>query len=326
MNIILVPRGARKGVPSTLALRHLLMMILIGLIGLPITAGIITYHIHLMLDNSNGGRSALVRQEKTLAAQRAVIDRTRRDSEAQLNAMALKLGRLQAQVLRLNVLGGRLTRMAGLDPREFNFREQPAMGGPENKLAITDAARSDVVASLEQLEDRIDHQRERLMALETLMLDHKLSQAVTPSDWPVKNGGWISSGFGSRTDPFTGAPSFHDGIDIAARWGSPILATSDGIVTFTGERAGYGTVVEITHASNLITRYAHTSAVLVKVGDRVHRGQEIARVGSSGRSTGPHVHFEVLKNDRPVDPTAYLASHAGQARSSTSVAANTAAR
>jgi murein DD-endopeptidase MepM/ murein hydrolase activator NlpD len=314
MNIILVPGGAQKGTPSTLSLRHLILMVLIGLVGLPIVIGVVTYRVQLMLDQRDGGRSALVRQEKVLAAQRAVVERARRDSETHLNALALKLGQLQAQVLRLNALGGRLTHMAGLDPREFNFREQPAMGGPENKLATAPAAGTDVVTSLQILGDSIDHQRERLLALESLLLDRKLTQAVTPSDWPVENGGWVSSGFGPRTDPFTGAASFHEGLDIAARWGSAILATGDGVVTFAGERPGYGVAVEITHESNLVTRYAHTSAVLVKVGDRVHKGQEIARVGSSGRSTGPHLHFEVLRNSNAVNPMPYLASRLSQVR------------
>jgi murein DD-endopeptidase MepM/ murein hydrolase activator NlpD len=323
MNIILVPGGAQTGVPSTLSLRHLIAIILIGLVGLPIIVGVITFRIQLMLDEQDGGRSALIRQEKVLAAQRAIVERTRRDSESHLNALAIRVGQLQAQVLRLNALGGRLTRMAGLDQREFNFHEQPAMGGPENKLAATTSAGLEVIASLEKLSDKIDHQRERLLALESLLLDRKLTQAVTPSDWPVENGGWISSGFGPRTDPFTGAASFHEGLDIAARWGSGILATGDGVVTFVGERPGYGVAVEITHESNLVTRYAHTSAVLVKVGDRVRKGQEIARVGSSGRSTGPHLHFEVLKNNRAVNPASYLSSRLTQARVLSSAAATT---
>lgn len=314
MNIILVPNGAQKGAPSTLSLRHLILIVMVGLIGLPIVFGMVTYRVQLMLDAQDGGRSALIRQEKALAAQRAEVERARRNSETHLNALALKLGQLQAQVLRLNALGGRLTRMAGLDQREFNFREQPAMGGPEHRVAPPSGTNADVVNSLAVLGDEIDHQRERLLALESLLLDRKLTQAVTPSDWPVENGGWVSSGFGPRTDPFTGAASYHEGLDIAARMGSAILATGDGVVTFTGEKPGYGVAVDITHESNLVTRYAHTSAILVKVGDRVHKGQEIARVGSSGRSTGPHLHFEVLRNGNAVNPSPYLASRLSQVR------------
>ncbi len=306
MNIILIPEGIRKGRTASLTHRHLLVILLVGLIGLPVLIGVIAYRIQSLLDKEDGGYAALVKQEKALAAQRALIDRARRDSEANLNALALKLGQLQAQVLRLNALGARLTRMAGLDPREFNFSQVPAMGGPEQPLP--GAPSSEALVSLDKLGSEIDRQRERLMALESLLLDRKLTAAVTPSGWPVQGGGWVSSPFGYRVDPFTGATSYHDGLDIAARYGSPILAVADGVVTFAGPDSGYGNLVEVTHESGLVTRYAHASAILVKVGDRVRKGQEIAQVGSTGRSTGPHVHFMVVKDGTPVDPTSYLRS------------------
>jgi murein DD-endopeptidase MepM/ murein hydrolase activator NlpD len=309
MNIIIVPGSKHgKGQNASLTQWHLLVIVILVLVALPVTVGVVTYRIQTMLDSEDGGVSALARQERALAAQRAVVDRTRRDAESHLNALALKLGQLQAQVLRLNALGSRLTRMAGLDPREFNFRDNPAMGGPEEKIAAAVGPGTDVLASLDSVSNTIDRQRERLIALESLMLNRKLSQAVTPSGWPVESGGWISSPFGPRVDPFTGAASFHDGLDIAARFGSPILAVAEGVVTFAGADAGYGNLVEITHESGLVTRYAHASAILVKVGDRVRKGQEIARVGSTGRSTGPHVHFMVVKDGRPVDPISYLKS------------------
>jgi len=145
------------------------------------------------------------------------------------------------------------------------------------------------------------------MALETLLLDRKLTAAVTPSGWPVE-GGWVSSGYGQRADPFTGHQSYHEGVDIASRLGSSILAMGDGVVSHAGEKVGYGIMVEVTHESGLITRYAHILATLVKVGDRVAKGQAIARVGSTGRSTGPHLHFEVVKNGVAVNPARYLRS------------------
>jgi murein DD-endopeptidase MepM/ murein hydrolase activator NlpD len=309
MNIIIVPGSKHgKGQNASLTQWHLLAIIALVLVALPVTVGVVTYRIQAMLDSEDGGLSTLAKQERALAAQRAVVDRARRDAESHLNALALKLGQLQAQVLRLNALGSRLTRMAGLDQREFNFREDPAMGGPEKKIASGAAAGNDVITSLETVSNEIDRQRERLVALESLLLYRRLSQAVTPSGWPVEGGGWVSSGFGPRVDPFTGDSSFHDGLDIAARYGSPILAVADGVVTFAGADAGYGNLVEVTHESGLVTRYAHASAILAKVGDRVRKGQEIARVGSTGRSTGPHVHFMVVKDGRPVDPVSYLKS------------------
>jgi murein DD-endopeptidase MepM/ murein hydrolase activator NlpD len=137
------------------------------------------------------------------------------------------------------------------------------------------------------------------------LLDRKLSAAVTPSGWPVQ-GGWISSGFGVRADPFNGHQSYHEGVDIASSMGSPVLAMGDGVVSHSGEKSGYGLLVEVTHESGLITRYAHASAVLVRVGDRVQKGQPIAQVGTTGRSTGPHLHFEVVRNGTSVSPMRYL--------------------
>jgi murein DD-endopeptidase MepM/ murein hydrolase activator NlpD len=196
------------------------------------------------------------------------------------------------------------------------------MGGPERQVAYS-VSTPDVVGNLEALARELDRSQARLVALESLLLDRKLIAAVTPSAWPV-DGGWISSGFGVRMDPFTGYQSAHEGVDMAARFGSPIYATGDGVVNLAGEKTGYGLVVEITHDANLVTRYAHASAVLVKVGDRVKRGDEIARVGTTGRSTGPHLHFEVLSNGQATNPTRYLHQGTAAAARSSKPVANTA--
>jgi murein DD-endopeptidase MepM/ murein hydrolase activator NlpD len=231
------------------------------------------------------------------------VENVKRQTQTHLNALARRMGQLQAEVLRLNALGQRLTRMAGIDPREFNFNAEPAMGGPER--GIGGSVSIDVGTTLDRLGAEIDKKRERLAALEGLLLDRKLSAAVTPAGWPV-DGGWVSSGFGMRADPFTGQQSFHDGVDIASRLDSRVLAMGDGVVSYSGEKAGYGIMVEVTHESGLVTRYAHTRSTLVKVGDRVARGNPIATVGTTGRSTGPHLHFEVVRNGQAVNPARYL--------------------
>jgi murein DD-endopeptidase MepM/ murein hydrolase activator NlpD len=205
-------------------------------------------------------------------------------------------------VLRLNALGGRLTRMANLDRREFNFDMDVAQGGPESD-PIT--GRMDVAASLERFAAEIDASEARLRALESLLLDRKLTDQVTPAGWPA-DGGFVSSGFGMRADPFSGRIAIHEGVDIASKFDSPIRAMADGVVSFSGEKSAYGKTVEITHASGLVTRYGHINALIAKVGDKVKRGDIIARVGSSGRSTGPHIHLEVLKDGRQVNPAPYL--------------------
>lgn len=303
MNIILVPSNQHgKGRNTTLSQRHLVLIALVILLALPVLVGIVAYHAQDMLSAYNAD-SLLAAQRREVAAQRTAVVEAKRNAEAHLNALAQRLGQMQAQMMRLNALGIRLTRMAGLDAREFNFSVEAAMGGPEKTTSVSNPP--ELMDSLDHLTREIERQQERLSALENLLLDRKLNAAVTPSGWPVE-GGWVSSGFGARADPFSGHQSQHDGMDIASDMGSPVLAVGDGVVSHSGDKAGYGMLVEITHESGLITRYAHTSAILVRVGDRVQKGQPIARVGSSGRSTGPHLHFEVVRHGTAVNPMRYL--------------------
>jgi len=303
MNIILVPNSQRgKGRNTTLSHRHLVLIALVVLVALPVLLGVVAYHAQDMLTAHNAD-SLLSSQRRELAAQRTAVAEAKRNAEAHLNALAQRLGQMQAQMMRLNALGSRLTRMAGLDAREFNFAAEAAMGGPEKTAAASNPP--ELMSSLDHLAREIERQQERLSALENLLLDRKLSAAVTPSGWPVQ-GGWISSGFGVRADPFNGHQSYHEGVDIASSMGSPVLAMGDGVVSHSGEKSGYGLLVEVTHESGLITRYAHASAVLVRVGDRVQKGQPIAQVGTTGRSTGPHLHFEVVRNGTSVSPMRYL--------------------
>ena len=303
MNIILVPSSQRgKGRNTTFSHRHLVLIALVVFLALPVLVGIVAYHAQDMLTAYNAD-SLLAAQRRELAAQRTAVAEAKRNAEAHLNALAQRLGQMQAQMMRLNALGSRLTRMAGLDAREFNFSVEAAMGGPEKTAASSNPP--ELMDSLDRLTREIERQQERLSALENLLLDRKLNAAVTPSGWPV-DGGWISSGFGVRADPFNGHQSQHDGVDIASSMGSPVHAVGDGVVSHSGDKAGYGMLVEVTHESGLTTRYAHTSAVLVRVGDRVQKGQSIARVGTSGRSTGPHLHFEVVRNGTAVNPMRYL--------------------
>ncbi len=303
MNIILVPEGIRKGAPTCLSHRHLLIVVLVGLVALPLAVGTVTYHIKQRLDGSYG-KSAIAGQERALASQRAAIADTKKNTEAHLNALARRMGEMQAEILRLNALGVRLTKIAKLDPREFDFTTAPGVGGPERAGAAISVT-PDTFGALDKLSAQIDRQQAQLTALETVILGRELNARVTPAGWPV-DGGWLSSSFGMRADPFNGHQAFHEGVDIASRLGSPIYAMADGVVTHASDKEGYGLCVEMTHESGLITRFGHTQAILVKEGDRVTRGQTIALVGSSGRSTGPHLHFEVVKNGVATNPQAYL--------------------
>lgn len=302
MNIIVISEGIRKGQVACLSHRHLLLIVLVGAIALPILFGVLTFRIQGLIQKYNGSEDKVAQYAKELAQQSRAIEKAKADAGTHLNALALRMGQLQAQVLRLNALGGRLTNMAGLDSREFNFDTEVAQGGPEQN---SQGGVVDVTARLAQLSNEIKASEARLKALETLLLDRRVTDAATPAGWPAE-GGFMSSAFGHRADPFTGRMAYHEGVDIASRLGSPIRAMADGVVSFAGEKTQYGRTVEITHGRGLTTRYAHALSLLVKVGDKVNRGDAVALVGSSGRSTGPHIHFEVLKDGRQVNPARYL--------------------
>jgi murein DD-endopeptidase MepM/ murein hydrolase activator NlpD len=241
-----------------------------------------------------------------LAQQQTLVDVTRRALQQNLDALALRLGQMNAHVVRLDALGSRLTQMAGLKDGEFDFTSAPSLGGPEEPLTDTEFTRiSGVINALDTLDEQLEDRGRQLGVLEDLLLNRKLRDEVHPEGRPV-TAGYISSRFGSRTDPFTGRRAFHKGVDFAGREGAEVVAVASGIVIWSGERYGYGELVEINHGNGYVTRYAHNVDNLVTVGDTVKRGQVIARMGDTGRATGPNLHFEVLLNDRAVDPLSYI--------------------
>ena len=241
-----------------------------------------------------------------LAQQQAIVDTTRNSLQQSLDALALRIGQMNAHVVRLDALGARLTQMAGLKDGEFDFTSAPSLGGPEEPLAATEAMQiNGVVGALDVLDEQLADRSRQLTVLEDLLLNRKLRDEVRPEGRPV-TAGYVSSQFGGRTDPFTGRRAFHKGVDFAGREGAEVVAVASGVVIWSGERYGYGQLVEINHGNGYVTRYAHNVDNLVTVGDTVRRGQVIARMGDTGRATGPNLHFEVLLNDRPVDPLTYV--------------------
>jgi murein DD-endopeptidase MepM/ murein hydrolase activator NlpD len=241
-----------------------------------------------------------------LADQQTILDGTREALQQNVDALALRLGQMNAHVVRLDALGARLTQMAGLKDGEFDFTSQPSLGGPEEPLAATESYKiSGVVGALDTLDQQLADRRRQLGVLEEMLISSKLRDEVHPEGRPV-TAGYISSQFGSRTDPFTGRLAFHKGVDFAGREGADVVAVASGVVIWSGQRFGYGDMVEINHGNGYVTRYAHNADNLVAVGDTVHRGQVIARMGDSGRATGPNLHFEVLLNDKVVDPLTYI--------------------
>ena len=227
-------------------------------------------------------------------------------SEPQFRAMTGNLAELEARMTRLDALGQRLTAIAELQGGEFDFSELPAVGGPMLGEYEIDASIKGLDFDLVRLATHIDDREQQLDILESLLSTRKLEEQTLLSGQPVKNG-YMSSRYGWRADPITGKRSMHTGLDFAGKTGSEVIAVAAGVVTWTGKNSGYGNVVEILHTGDLVTRYAHNKENLVVPGDIVRKGETIALMGSSGRVTGPHVHFEVYKNGRSVDPSSYVA-------------------
>lgn len=240
-----------------------------------------------------------------LKDQAAQVGLARKEAEQQVDALTVRLSELQARLLRIESLGERLAGMADLDADEFDFSDTPALGGPEIDVSGSVFRQPEFLESLEQLSSQIEARQQQLEIVGLLMGDRQFQKDVFLTGRPVRKG-WLSSRYGRRTDPITGRLAWHSGVDFAGKRGSDVVAVAAGVVTYSGKKHGYGLLVEVNHGSGYATRYAHCQENLVKVGDVVRKGQTLALMGSSGRSTGPHVHFEVLKNGRPANPAEYI--------------------
>lgn len=234
--------------------------------------------------------------------QAAELAAARNSSQREINALAARLGELQAQANRLNALGERLTRAGQLQDGEFDFDQPVPTGGPG---PVRDMPRNELDRELTSLEREYGAAGQQLSVMEALLFNRELDRNAVPSRDPIANS-YITSGFGGRADPIVGGHQFHKGIDFKASVGDPVLAVADGVVSFSGVRSGYGNVLEIDHGNGYVTRYAHNSRLMGRVGDLVRAGQQIAKAGSTGRSTGAHVHFEVWENGRVVNPRKFL--------------------
>jgi murein DD-endopeptidase MepM/ murein hydrolase activator NlpD len=245
-----------------------------------------------------------------------------------LDAMAKKVGEMQAKLLKLEAMGDRVSGLAGVKAEEFKPLLRPgaaasapatssraAQGGPfvpDTSLAGRLQSFEGLNAHVAQLDERTDQSTDLFTLIESRLLEGRLAQLMVPSSAPID--GPVGSGFGFRNDPFSGRPALHTGLDFSADIGKPILAAAGGMVVSTEQHPAYGNMVEIDHGNGLLTRYAHASKVLIKTGDLVKRGQIVAQVGTSGRSTGPHLHFEVLVEGVPQNPAKFLAGRAGDGR------------
>lgn len=251
------------------------------------------------------GRPAVFAWRERIDAQRDAVLAARTRAEEKLKALTVRVAEMQARLLRLDALGERLAARTQIGKQDFDFSRPPAVGGPEESAAVA-FRQPDFVLALDDLAERIDAREAELKVLESLLSGGRLREERFLAGNPIA-AGYLSSTYGQRIDPFHGTLAFHRGVDFAGPEGADIVATGDGMVVFAGEHSGYGEVVEISHGDGITTVYAHASKVLVKAGEIVREGQPIARLGSTGRSTGPHVHYEVRRNGAPINPEGFLA-------------------
>ena len=298
MNIILLTKF--RGRPCRVQIDHpfqlsVLTVFLFLVMGV---ASYVGYKTGLSVKNDNQ-ITAIYDQ---LLDQREVINESKLNTQAELDALVRRSGQLQAHVIRLNALGQKVMKLAKMDPDEFNFSNPPALGGPtegENEIKINFDGVIDDMFKL------LDDREQQLTVLENVLMTTHMAEETSPEGRPIKRG-WISSFFGKRTNPFTGKTEMHKGMDFAGKMGSKVYAVAGGVITWSGPRYGYGNLVEISHGNGYVTRYGHNASNLVVVGEAVKKGQVVSLMGSTGRSTGPHVHFEVLKRGKRVDPLKFV--------------------
>jgi murein DD-endopeptidase MepM/ murein hydrolase activator NlpD len=304
MKVILVDQ--RHGHTRTVVLSGWLKGLLsICILGAPVAFGYLGYQFAVSQEPQEYALESALDWSEELESSADALARLKQESQAQLEALTVRLATLQARLLRMEALGERITTVAQLDSGEFDFSADPAVGGPlsDETIPYSPPAFVDAISELElQIADRA----QQLEILEGLMAERQFEADVSLTGRPIRQG-WISSPFGRRTDPFTGQLAWHSGIDFAtAAAGADIVAVAAGVVTASGDRDGYGLAVDINHGNGYVTRYGHAEKLLVEVGEIIAKGQVIALVGSTGRSTGPHVHFEVYKHGRVVDPASYI--------------------
>jgi murein DD-endopeptidase MepM/ murein hydrolase activator NlpD len=308
MNIIFV--GKKHGKSKTVQFANqqfvwLFFIAVLLLFGL-IFAG---YQLRVMFE---GGakltieNSIVEKWDQQLEDQRKELQKLKRLSQEKVDALTLRMGDMQARLMRLDALGHRLTEVAKLQNGEFDFSLSPALGGPTPALQTDESyVMPGLLESMEEIESRIVNSEQQLEVIDALFVSRNTQDELFIAGRPIK-WGWMSSAYGFRTDPFSGKRAWHAGVDFAGKEDSDIVAVASGVVTWSGTRYGYGNLVEVNHGNGYTTRYAHCKTLLASVGDIIEKGQVLATMGSTGRSTGPHVHYEVRRQGKTVNPKKYI--------------------
>jgi murein DD-endopeptidase MepM/ murein hydrolase activator NlpD len=302
LQIIVISDRLAKAKSVTLTARHLVATALLGLVTLTgLTIGLYALTLRVAIDIK-----VPILQDIISAAQQGETQKARVFVQQNLNAMAVKLGEMQAQLTRLDALGERLSTVAGIKPQEFRMNEAPGLGGAQSSVYPgQNLSMQEFNQKLATLSRQMENRTDLLGVLEAQMFEQAVKKKLLPTMLPVA-GTYNASSFGMRIDPFTGQHTMHEGMDFIAETGEPIVAAAGGVVQFAGYHPQYGNVIDIDHGNDLVTRYAHTSKMFVKEGDIVQRGRKIGLVGTTGRSTGSHLHFEVRFKGAAQNPARFL--------------------
>jgi len=301
MHIILVSSKLAKARSLTLTNRHLVASaVFMALLVFSLTLGLFWITVRHATEFKLPLLDSLV-----LSAQEAQRRKTEEFLRENLNAMAVKLGQMQAQLMRLDALGERLSTLAGLKPGEFRFNEAPGRGGAVSSIPAQDFSMAEFNRQLDQLSRQMENRSDSLGILESQLFDAKVKKKLMPTIPPV-DAAYSASSYGWRIDPFNGMLAMHEGVDFPVDIGTPVFAAAGGVVIYSGPHPQYGFLVEIDHGNDFTTRYAHCSRVLVREGEVVQRGSKIAASGSTGSATGPHLHFEVRYRTVAQNPIRFL--------------------
>ena len=308
MNIIFVGRKHGKSKTVQLVNRQLVWF---GVFVVLFLAGLffLGYQARALIDHNSElsiESEIIAKWDKQLLEQAKEVKILKRLSQEKVDALTLRMGDMQARLMRLDALGQRLTEVAKLQNGEFDFSLSPALGGPTPSLQSEESyVLPGLLESIEEIENKLVNSEQQLEVIDALFVSRNTQDELFIAGRPIK-WGWMSSAYGFRTDPFNGKRAWHAGVDFAGKEDSDIIAVASGVVTWSGKRYGYGNLVEVNHGDGYTTRYAHCKSLLASVGDVVEKGQVLATMGSTGRSTGPHVHYEVRRQGKTVNPKKYI--------------------
>ncbi|WP_417517828.1 peptidoglycan DD-metalloendopeptidase family protein [Marinobacter sp.] len=306
MNIIFV--GKRHGASHVLALNGTVAFVLALFVAALLVAtawGGYTIAMSQAEAREPSDSELVAEWQSRLGEQKAELAGLQQNVQYQVDALTLRLGEIQGRLLRLDALGQRFVESGLVASDEFDFNQPAAVGGPEDSLSADSFTAPELTRMIDELELKMQDREQQLRLLDQVSSRQKLEDELYLEGRPI-TWGWLSSRYGYRSDPFSGKRTWHAGVDLAGKEGSDIISVAGGVVSYADERSGYGNLVEVDHGDGLVTRYAHCKTIKVKVGDVIQKGQVLALMGSTGRSTGPHVHFEVIRNGKSENPETYI--------------------